>query len=194
VFYVGTFSKCMLPALRLGFVVVPPWALPALVAAKNCLDWHCAVPIQLAVASFIADGHLARHVRKMREVYRVRRDRLLTLLGQDLREWLEPLPSSCGMHVAAVARSPGDLEAVTEALLKRQVKLHTLSRYYLGLPDRAGFVIGYGTCDLSEISQGLASLREVLADVGDRFSDAPKRGMTSRAAQITSPPREMRPT
>src|SRR5215831_13516052 len=130
VFYVGTFSKCMLPALRLGFVVAPPWALPALVAAKNCLDWHCPVPIQLAVASFIADGHLARHVRKMRQIYRARRDRLLTLLKEDLREWLEPLPSYCGMHVAAVVRSQGNLDAITDSLLKRQVKLHALSRYY----------------------------------------------------------------
>ena len=63
VFYVGTFSKCMLPALRLGFLVAPDWALGALVLAKNCLDWHCSTPTQLAVAGFIADGHLARHIR-----------------------------------------------------------------------------------------------------------------------------------
>ena len=66
VFYVGTFSKCMLPALRLGFVVAPEWAMPTLVAAKNCLDWHCPVPMQMGVAAFIAEGHLAQHVRKMR--------------------------------------------------------------------------------------------------------------------------------
>ena len=188
VFYVGTFSKCMLPALRLGFVVAPPWALPALVAAKNCLDWHCPVPIQLAVASFIADGHLARHVRKMRQIYRARRDRLLTLLKEDLWEWLEPLPSYCGMHVAAVARFPGDLDAVTDSLLKRQVKLHALSRYYLGHPVRSGFIIGYGACELSEISQGLASLREVLADTADRFSATSRRGVARRVAQIATAP------
>ena len=169
VFYVGTFSKCMLPALRLGFVVAPPWALPALVAAKNCLDWHCPVPIQLAVASFIADGHLARHVRKMREIYRVRRERVLKLLDEDLREWLEPLPSFCGMHVAAVARGVRDLDAVTATLLSRQVKLHALSRYYIGEPTQSGLIIGYGAVDLSEISHGLAELRAVLADSASRF-------------------------
>ncbi|HEY2404208.1 MAG TPA: PLP-dependent aminotransferase family protein, partial [Steroidobacteraceae bacterium] len=63
VFYVGTFSKCMLPSLRLGFIIAPDWARPALVAAKNCLDWHCSMPIQLGVAAFIAEGHLAHHVR-----------------------------------------------------------------------------------------------------------------------------------
>jgi GntR family transcriptional regulator/MocR family aminotransferase len=164
VFYVGTFSKCMLPALRLGFVVAPAWALPALVAAKNSLDWHCAVPVQLAVASFIADGHLARHVRRVREIYRKRRERVLALLNEDLREWLEPLPSFCGMHVAAVAREARDLDAVTGTLLHHQVKLHALSRYYLGRATHAGLVIGYGAADLSEISLGLSSLRAVLAD------------------------------
>jgi GntR family transcriptional regulator/MocR family aminotransferase len=170
IFYVGTFSKCMLPALRLGFVVAPPWALPALVAAKNCMDWHCAVPIQLAVASFIADGHLARHVRKMREIYRARRECVLSLLNKDLCEWLEPLPSFCGMHVAALARTPHDLDAVARTLLSRQVKLHALSRYYLGPPTRSGFIIGYGAADPGEISLGLSSLRAVLADTPERFA------------------------
>ena len=50
VFYVGSFSKCMFPAIRLGFMVAPAWALPTLVAAKNSTDWHCSIPIQAAVA------------------------------------------------------------------------------------------------------------------------------------------------
>jgi GntR family transcriptional regulator/MocR family aminotransferase len=57
--YVGTFSKCMLSSLRLGFIVAPDWAIPALVAAKNSADWHCSTPVQLAVSNFIAEGHLA---------------------------------------------------------------------------------------------------------------------------------------
>ncbi len=76
VFYVGTFSKCMLPSLRLGFVVVPDWARRTLVAAKNCLDWHCSTPLQIGVAAFIAEGHLAHHVRKMRQLYGKRRQLL----------------------------------------------------------------------------------------------------------------------
>lgn len=48
VFYVGTFSKCMLPGLRLGFVVAPDWAMSTLIAAKNSMDWHCPTPIQNA--------------------------------------------------------------------------------------------------------------------------------------------------
>ena len=192
VFYVGTFSKCMLPALRLGFVVAPPWALPALVAAKNCLDWHCPVPIQLAVASFIADGHLARHVRKMREIYRARRERVLTVLNEDLHEWLEPLPSFCGMHVAAVAREARDLDAVAGTLLSRQVKLHALSRYYLGHPTHSGLIIGYGAADLSEISLGLSSLRAVLTDAGTapRFTSVPAPPAGTKPRRDTGTDRE----
>jgi GntR family transcriptional regulator / MocR family aminotransferase len=164
VFYVGTFSKCMLSALRLGFIVAPPWAISTLTAAKNCLDWHCATPIQSAVAAFIAEGHLTRHVRKMRGIYKERRELLLQSLQDKLGDWLSPIPSYYGMHVAAVVRAPLDLEAVSEALARQQIKIHTLSRYFLGPQTRAGLVFGYGTVDLAEIRRGISTLRKVLQD------------------------------
>jgi GntR family transcriptional regulator / MocR family aminotransferase len=163
VFYVGTFSKCMLPSLRLGFVVAPDWAMQTLVAAKNSLDWHCSMPLQMGVREFIAGGHLSRHVRKLRGLYDRRRRLLLNLLEKDFGEWLEPLPSFYGMHVAAVARKSLDLESVAQALQPRNVKIHTLSRYYLGLQTRHGLVFGYGAVDLPEIRRGLALLRRALA-------------------------------
>ncbi len=160
--YVGTFSKSMLPALRLGFIVAPDWALPTLTAAKNCLDWHCATPVQLAVAGFIAEGHLTRHVRTMRDVYKQRRALLLDLLASELSEWLTPLPSFYGMHVAAYARGQLDLEAVTYTLLQHNIKLHTLARYHAGLAARPGLVISYGTADLPAIRRGMLLLRQAL--------------------------------
>src|SRR6185437_5755169 len=122
VFYVGTFSKCMLPALRLGFVVAPGWALRTLIAAKNCVDWHCSTPLQMGVAAFIAGGHLARHVRRMRHIYKQRRHLLLTALTADLGRWLEPIPSFYGMHIAAIARTPMNLDRVTDALHHQHLK------------------------------------------------------------------------
>ena len=162
VFFVGTFSKCMLASLRLGFVVAPAWALPTLVAAKNCLDWHCAVPVQMSVAGFIAEGHLAHHVRRMREVYRQRRQLLLDTLAAQLGDWLEPLPSFYGMHVAAVARADVDLDDIAARMPGRGVQLHSLARYHLGPPARAGLVFGYGAADLDDIRRGLALLRAAL--------------------------------
>jgi GntR family transcriptional regulator / MocR family aminotransferase len=160
VFYVGTFSKCMLPALRLGYTVAPPWAMPTLVAAKNCMDWHSPVPIQAGVAGFIAEGHLTRHVRKMRDVYRRRRNALLDALTRELAPWLEPIPSFYGMHIAALARPGVDAEAAAAAAMGMGLRIHSLSRYFLGEPDRSGMIFGYGVADLPQIALGLRRLRE----------------------------------
>ena len=162
VFYVGTFSKCMLSALRLGFIIAPDWAMPTLVAAKNCLDWHCPMPVQVGVAGFIAEGHLAHHVRKMRDIYKQRRQLLLNFLQRELGEWLEPIPSFYGMHVAAVARVPLDLDLVAEVLQRDNVKIHAFSRYYLGPQTRTGLIFGYGAVGLPEMNRGLSALRNAL--------------------------------
>ncbi|MGA7537858.1 MAG: PLP-dependent aminotransferase family protein [Steroidobacteraceae bacterium] len=165
VFYVGTFSKCMLPALRLGYLVAPAWAMPTLVAAKNCMDWHSPVPMQASVAGFIAEGHLERHVRRMREIYRRRRDALTAALTRELREWLEPVPSFYGMHVAAIARAGIDVEAAAAGAWVRGVRIHTLSRYFLGPPERSGMVFGYGATDLPQIAHGVQSLRDAFRGI-----------------------------
>jgi GntR family transcriptional regulator/MocR family aminotransferase len=162
VFYVGTFSKCMLSALRMGFIVAPEWAMRTLVAAKNCLDWHCSLPVQMGVAGFIAEGHLAHHVRKMRAVYRQRRQRLVDCLQRQFGEWLVPVVSSYGMHIAAVARTSMDLDRMTERLLQQNVKIHAFTRYYLGPQTKTGLIFGYGVTDAPAIDRGLCVLLEAL--------------------------------
>jgi GntR family transcriptional regulator/MocR family aminotransferase len=164
VFYVGTFSKCMLPALRLGFLISPAWALRALVAAKNCFDWHCSTPLQLAVAEFISEGHLSRHVRKMRALYQERRRALTRALEEELSAWLVPIPSSYGMHITAVARTPAPLERVTRELLRHHLKLHSVSRYFAGPETWSGLVFGLGAVGVPEIERGVVLLRRVLGE------------------------------
>jgi GntR family transcriptional regulator/MocR family aminotransferase len=168
VFYVGTFSKCMLPSLRLGFIVTPPWALPTLVTAKNCSDWHCPTLVQRSVAAFISEGHLARHIRKVREIYRQRRKLLRDALQTDLAEWLELLPSSYGMHVAAIAKPGVDVEAATLSLLRRDVSVHSLARYYAGEPDRSGMILSYAVLGFSEIRAGVKQIRSALTEFVER--------------------------
>jgi GntR family transcriptional regulator/MocR family aminotransferase len=163
VFYVGTFSKCMLPSLRLGFVIAPGWSLPTLITAKNCLDWHNPIPMQLAVAEFIAEGHLTQHVRKMRNLYKERRELLLQILRDDLGDWLEPVPSSYGMHVTCLARSELNTDALAETLAQRGILVHSLGRYYIGARGRSGLIVGYGSADLSEIERGMKALRSILS-------------------------------
>jgi GntR family transcriptional regulator/MocR family aminotransferase len=162
VFYVGSFSKCMLPSLRLGYIVAPPWARETLVAIKNSLDWHSSSLVQTMVARFINEGHLAHHVRKMRTLYRQRRQIMMKQLQEELGAWLEAIPSDYGMHIATFARTDIDLDSVEAALLQKNIKLHSLSRYFLGAPTQQGFIFGYGTVDSREISQGIASLRDAM--------------------------------
>jgi GntR family transcriptional regulator / MocR family aminotransferase len=163
VFYVGTFSKSVLPALRLGFLIAPDWALRALVLAKNAADWHCSTPMQLALAAFMTDGSLHHHIRRMRRAYGLRRARLLTALREDFAGWLRVVPSVHGMHVAALAPADLDVERVSERLLARHVRIHTLSRYHLGPQTRFGLVFGFGAVDAAAIERGLLELRRELA-------------------------------
>ncbi len=154
VFYVGTFSKCMSPALRLGFVIAPDWAMSTLIAVKNCLDWHCPIATQAAVAAFISEGHLSQHVRKMRKIYLERRRYLTDLLCGPLSPWLEVVPSSYGMHISATSRTGQDLDAVAGVLLRDGIHLHALSRYYFGSAGRTGLIFGLGVSSPDQIVQG----------------------------------------
>ena len=163
VFYVGSFSKCMLPALRLGFVVAPTWAMPALVAAKNASDWHCSSPIQMAVGEFIRGGHLARHIRRVRRTYLGRRDHLVGLIERRLSGMMKIVPSFYGMHISAAVDVDIDCEKVSEAMGARGVMIHSLRRYYLGPAERSGFVIGFAAVDPGSLEAAVTVLGEELA-------------------------------
>lgn len=163
VFYVGSFSKCMFPAIRLGFIVAPEWALPALVAAKNSTDWHCSIPIQAALAEFIRDGHLTRHIRRVRRIYRDRRDLLLTLLEQRLGDRLSVVPSFYGMHLTAITRDGIDCEAVSKDLARSGIMVHGLSRYFLGPQTRSGIILGYAAADFDSLRIAVEALARKLA-------------------------------
>ena len=161
VFYIGTFSKSLFPGIRLGFVVAPPWAQRALAAAKQCADMHCAVLEQDTLATFISEGHMARYVRKMREVYGARLRVLLTCLRNDFSRWLEPIPSVAGLHVAALAKSSLDLDAVAERARELDVGVYPLRPYYFGGRAKQGLVFGYGAIEEREIVEGLSRLRRL---------------------------------
>lgn len=162
VFYVGTFSKSMFPALRLGFIVTTPWAQRALVVAKQAADWHCSVATQETLAAFIAQGHLARHVRKMREIYAARRQALLSCLQSDFGHQLEPFPSAAGLHLAARMTSSVDADALVQRARQYGIGITSLSAFYAGTPDRHGLVFGYGAIAADAIVQGLAGLKRLM--------------------------------
>jgi GntR family transcriptional regulator/MocR family aminotransferase len=153
----------MFPSLRLGFLVPPPWTLPALVTAKNSTDWHCSIPVQAAVARFISDGHLARHIRRVRRTYRARRDFVLDLLEQRLGRHLRVVPSFYGMHIAALAGTALDSEAVSQALARRGILIHSLDRYFVGSPPQSGFVIAYAAAGKEQLKVAVDALAEEIS-------------------------------
>lgn len=92
--YVGTFSKTLLPELRLGYAVLPPAVLQAACVAKHLSDWHSPTLQQWALARFLAEGHLNKHIRRCHEVYSARRERILARLDGDLAPWFDAVPAS----------------------------------------------------------------------------------------------------
>ena len=163
VFFVGTFSKCLFPALRLGYVVAPPWGLLALVAAKQRADWHCNLLAQDTLAAFIAEGHLARHVRKMRAIYAERRSLLLDGLQTQFARWLRPVPSTAGLHVAALAAREVDVDAVVERARRAGVGVYPLQAYGEGRAAPRGLLFGFGAIEASSIAEALTRLHSAFA-------------------------------
>lgn len=160
VLYVGTFSKILHPALRLGFVIAPESVQEALRAARRLTDWHGSLLTQAAMARFIDDGHLATHLRRATRIYRERHGHVLAGLGDELSEWLEPVPSVAGIHVAARVRPDMrvDLDAVLVHARAAGVSIGSLSEYVVSGSHPPGLVIGYGSIAGSKIRPGLQRL------------------------------------
>jgi len=162
VVYVGSFSKVLLPMLRLGFLVAPASLRPALRRAKQLTDWHGEVPTQAALARFIDEGLLARHVRRSTREYAARRERIAAALGRAFTTWLEPIPSAAGLHLTAraVAGARVDVDEVVRRALASGVAVYPLSHFCGEAPAQAGLVIGYGAITTAGIDEGLKRLLE----------------------------------
>lgn len=161
VIYVGSFSKTMLPTLRLGFLVVPPSLRSAVHKAKFVGDWHSSTLAQAALARFINDGCFARHVRRATAIYRERHKIIGDALRRDFADHLELIPSTTGLHVAALARrmSPHRIAAVTLRAAERGVAVQILSSSALNANPPAGLMFGYGAIATARIEKGLCLLR-----------------------------------
>lgn len=162
VLYVGSFSKILLPTLRLGFLVAPASLHAPLRKAKSVSDWHTEVSVQAAAARFIDDGHLARHVRRMRGVYAQRHHLVTATLATELADQLRPIPSSAGLHVAALLRRHPDDAAVAAAAAADGVAVLPLSAYAINAPAPPGLLLGYGAIPTDRVAAGLRRLRGTL--------------------------------
>ncbi|MGC5703326.1 PLP-dependent aminotransferase family protein [Pseudomonas sp. NFXW11] len=160
--YVGTFSKSMLPQLRLGYAVLPPAIREAVIKAKKLTDCHTPTLTQWALAKFINDGCLHKHIRRCHGVYAGRRERILQRLEGDLAPWLEAVPSNAGFHMAALFRVAVDVPLLLALAKKVEVGLYSLADFFHDSPQRPGLFIGFGAIETLDIDPALDRLRDLL--------------------------------
>lgn len=170
VVYLGSFSKVLFPSLRVGYLVVPPALVEPFRAARAALEDHPASSVQPALAAFIAEGHFAAHVRRMRALYHARQQALLAAASNQLEGILRLGPDEAGMHLVAdlapaLARRMSDAEASDRA---RQAGLVAppLSAYRFrsdGPAGRQGLLLGYAAVPEAEMARSVARLARALA-------------------------------
>jgi GntR family transcriptional regulator/MocR family aminotransferase len=140
VIYLGTFSNVMFPGLRLGYVVVPPALAGPFSTAKWLADRHTPMLEQAALADFMAEGHLDRHVRRMRRLYKRRRDVLLDALKRHFGDAVTIRGDAAGMHMSVRFRAAA---AVRARAAQQGIHLAGSSAYYLGKAPANEFLLGF---------------------------------------------------
>lgn len=166
VIYVGTFSKSLFPALRLGFVIVPRDLQAGFVTARLATDLHAPLLEQRVLAAFIARGHYARHLRRMQAVYAERLDalrRAIERCGAPLR--LRPV--FAGMH-AVVDVDGVDAGRLHAAALAQGIETMPLSAYYFGAGTRPNaLLLGFGAVPPAVLRSGVTKLARTLEALQD---------------------------
>ena len=163
VIYVGTFSKVLFPALRLGYIVIPLDLIEAFLTVRWAMDLGPPSFYQEVLADFIGEGHFARHIRRMRVLYRERRSALVDSIREELGTMVEVLGGEAGMHLTVTLPNQiQDLE-IAERAARENLWLWPLSPNYLGEATRSGFVLGFGGTEVAEIPGAVRKLRGLVA-------------------------------
>jgi GntR family transcriptional regulator/MocR family aminotransferase len=162
VIYIGTFSKVLFPALRLGYLVAAPALIQAFVAARALQDRGSALLEQAVLADFIDQGHFARHIRRMRTLYRERQTALVEAVRQELGDLLEIKATPAGLHLVGWLPAGVDDQAVSQRLLAEGIESLSLSSFALTPLPRGGLVLGYAPHPVEQIRAGVGRMATVL--------------------------------
>jgi GntR family transcriptional regulator/MocR family aminotransferase len=158
VLYVGTFSKVLFPALRLGYLVIPAELVARFAAVRDAMDIFPPALPQAALTDFITEGHFGRHLRRMRQLYRERRSALVNTLSEELRVLGDP----AGLHLTALLPEGTDDRRIAEEAARHGVWAMPLSACYLGAETRQGLVLGFGGVAEPEIREGARRLHAAI--------------------------------
>ncbi len=163
VIYVGSFSRTIFPALRLGYLIVPKSIVPAFTSAKRLCDRHTATIEQETLAEFIAIGAYGRHLRRLRRENAIRRRTLLDAIQECLGQRVQVVGDRSGAHISIW---PSKTMLSEETILARAaamgVGIYGVSRFFIKPPKRVGLLLGYSRLKEHEIREGIRRLSEIL--------------------------------
>ncbi|MFK7801581.1 MAG: PLP-dependent aminotransferase family protein [Anaerolineae bacterium] len=162
VIYLGTFSKVLLPALRLGYVILPQELCSPFLQAKMLMDRGAPTLTQAAIADFINEGHFERHIRNLRKLYSERRKTLVQAIQKYLSEDVTFADHPAGFHIMLYLKTGVDEQHVIAEARKQGVAVYPGRPYHLSGWVPPSLVLGFSDLENSQIEEGIKRLGEVL--------------------------------
>ena len=158
----GTFSRTVFSALRIGYLVVPQSLARAFTAARWLSDRHTATLEQQTLADFITSGMYERHLRRIRRRTGARRRALLDAIHKHLGDRVEVTGDGAGAHVVLWPRDSRAEETLVSRAASLGVRVYGISRYFPQEPSSVGLLLGYARLKEQEIREGVRRLAQVL--------------------------------
>jgi GntR family transcriptional regulator/MocR family aminotransferase len=163
VIYVGTFTKMLFNALRIGFMVVPERLVETFRIARSFIDRHAPTLDQAVLTEFINEGHFGHHVRKMRQVYSDRSQLLAEEANRRLSGLLDVEHAQSGMRTVAWIKTGITEMVLTQRARQLGLEVIPLSSYVSRYRQKPALTLGFAGCNASEIKRGVSVLEAVLS-------------------------------
>lgn len=162
VVYVGSFSKTFSPSVRLGFTVVPEPLVGPIAALRQFIDWHPPSAMQTALADFIDEGLLDKHLRRSRRVYAERHSILIEALSGPLASYLTAHAPNAGLHITAVLPEGVCEDSVLESAAANGIATVGLRSHFHASPPQPGLLLGFGCANTADLPTATRVLKNLL--------------------------------